>query len=117
MTLYIFESSAYKYISELGSSAAQSSGRSFMYRDSQDSGLSFCHCVSTSISLPQLLHSNIIIDNQIYYFVSPVLAIFKTIKVHYQANCTRTTQIVHKKNSSFLHLSVFIFNEFPRVLH
>ena len=31
MTLYIFESSAYKYISELGSSAAQSSGRSFMY--------------------------------------------------------------------------------------
>jgi len=31
MTLFIFESSAYKYISELGSSAAQSSGRSFMY--------------------------------------------------------------------------------------
>ena len=31
LNLYIFDSSAYKYISELGSSAAQSSGRSFMY--------------------------------------------------------------------------------------
>jgi len=37
MTLYIFESSAYKYISEPGSSAAESSGSLFIYTKNNNS--------------------------------------------------------------------------------
>ena len=64
MTLYIFESSAYKYISELGSSAAQSSGRSFMYiKNNRGPNMLRCGIPLSTLNQDDCSHSALIEKN------------------------------------------------------
>ena len=71
MTLYIFESSAYKYISELGSSAAQSSGRSFMYiKNNKGPNMLPCGMLSITNLTLQYRYKNLTVCAKVFSVIS-----------------------------------------------